>query len=79
MKIVDVKADFMSVPLKIIHRASTYTYKKMQSVLVTIETDEGIKEYGEAMVRFASKAIKLIIIDGFREKLIGRDPLVGVI
>lgn len=75
MKIVDVKADLISAPLKIIHKASTYTYERMQSVLVTIETDEGIKGYGEAMARFAPRATKLIIVDGFREKLIGRDPL----
>ncbi len=75
LKITNVRADVLSAPLKVIHKASTYTYKKMQSVLVTIETDEGIVGYGEAMVRFAPRATRLIILDGLRDKLIGRDPL----
>ncbi len=81
MKIIEVKAIPLSIPLKEDPSISSGSASSMASakasslhVLVKIQTDEGITGYGEAF-RFTPSVVCKFIEEALRPLLIGKNPL----
>ena len=75
MKIRDVSVKLVSVPLTRVFKGSTYQIEKRCTVIVRVETDEGIvgEIYsGDEKVTYLQ--IRDLILDRFRGVLIGEDP-----
>ena len=75
MKIRDVKVRLVSVPLSRVFKGGTYQIEERCTVIVTVETDEGVT--GEIYSGDEKKdylEIRDLIVGPFRDMLIGDDP-----
>src|SRR5512133_3443961 len=74
VKITNVEPIVLNAPLKEPWRIGTAVYASMNSVLVRVETDEGITGYGECMVRFAPTAAAAIVEEILKPVAVGQNP-----
>ena len=73
MKITDVRATPLAVPFRETHVTWTGAYSAKSTLLVEIETDEGLTGLGEAP-GIPLPEINQLVVEEFREGLIGTDP-----
>ena len=75
MKIRDISVRLVSVPLSRVFRGGTYQIEKRCTVIVNVETDEGITgEIYSGDEKTMDRQIRDLIMGPFREVLIGEDP-----
>ena len=76
MKIRDVAVRMVSVPLTRVFRGSTYQIDKRCTIVVRIETEEGvIGEIYSGDERSSYRELRDLIVGPFRDVLVGEDPL----
>ena len=73
MKITDVRATPLAVPFRETHVTWTGAYSAKSTLLIEVETDEGITGLGEAP-GIPLPEINQLIVEEFRDALIGHDP-----
>jgi L-alanine-DL-glutamate epimerase-like enolase superfamily enzyme len=73
MKIMDVKAIPLFIPMKETPPLTVESKTRGYHVLVEVSTDEGITGYGEAW-RLTPKAVCTLIEEGLKPLLVGKDP-----
>ena len=75
MQITDVRADLLSIPLRQDELASSWIAGGFrQQILVTVETDMGLRGFGEAFAYGAPRAALAVVNETLRPLLIGEDP-----
>ena len=75
MQITDVRADLLSIPLRQDELASPWIAGGFrQQILVTVETDSGLRGYGEAFAYGAPRATLAVVNETLKPLLIGQDP-----
>ncbi len=74
MKITDVQAHLLAIPLKEVDFPATWVWGGFNQIIVEIKTDEGITGYGEAFGYGIPNAVASAINHGLRPMLIGADP-----
>ncbi|RPJ22386.1 MAG: mandelate racemase/muconate lactonizing enzyme family protein, partial [Planctomycetaceae bacterium] len=74
MKITNVEPIVLKAPLGEPWRIGTAVFTSMSSVLVRVDTDEGITGYGECMVRFAPAAAAAVVEEILKPVAVGQDP-----
>ncbi len=74
MRITNVEPIVLMAPVKEPWRIGTAVFTSMNSVLVRVDTDEGISGYGECMVRFAPEAAAAIVEKILKPVAVGQDP-----
>ncbi len=74
MKITNVEPIVLRAPVKEPWRIGTAVFASMNSVLVRVDTDEGITGYGECLVRFAPAAAAAIVEEILKPVAVGQDP-----
>ena len=75
MKIRDVKVTTIVVPLTRVFKGSTYQIDKRCTLIVEIETDEGITgEIYSGDERVTYPQISDLILGPYRNALVGQDP-----
>lgn len=74
MKIVDVQAYHLAIPLKETEFSSRWFMRDLNQIIVEIKTDEGVTGYGESFAYFTPRAVVAVINDILKPILIGADP-----
>ena len=75
MRIRDVKVTLVEVPLEQVFKGGTYQIDKRCTVIVTLETDEGVTgETYSGDERDSYREIRDLIMGPFRDVLVGRTP-----
>lgn len=74
MKIADVQAIPLSIPMKPMVPASSWTAWAGKAVIVRVRTDEGLVGVGEAFAYGAPLAVCNVIDEGLKPLLLGQDP-----
>ena len=75
MKITDIKAHVLGIPLSQDRLATPWFWGSFNQVIVTVQTDEGITGYGEAFGYGVSRATASVINHVLAPILIGEDPM----
>ncbi|HEX2825682.1 MAG TPA: mandelate racemase/muconate lactonizing enzyme family protein [Burkholderiales bacterium] len=73
MKITDVRATPLAVPFREAHVTWTGAYSAKSTLLIEVDTDEGITGLGEAP-GIPLPEINQLVVEEFREGLVGQDP-----
>jgi L-alanine-DL-glutamate epimerase-like enolase superfamily enzyme len=73
MKITDVRATPLAVPFRETHVTWTGAYSAKSTLLIEVDTDEGISGLGEAP-GIPLPEINQLVVEEFRESLVGQDP-----
>lgn len=74
MKITDVRAFALAIPLKPMRPASGWAAWSGKQVFIRIHTDEGIEGIGETFAYGSPPALATFIEDALKPLLMGRDP-----
>jgi L-alanine-DL-glutamate epimerase-like enolase superfamily enzyme len=74
VKITDIRALALAVPLRPLRPPSAWTAWSGKQVIVRVLTDEGIEGVGESFAYGSPLGLAAIIEDAFKPLLIGRDP-----
>ena len=75
MKITDVQAHLLAIPWKSAHLPASWVSKKLNILVVEINTDEGVTGYGESFAFYGSPhATAAVIRDVLKPILLGADP-----
>ncbi len=74
MKITDVQAYHLAIPLKETEFSSPWFMKDLNQIIVEVKTDAGIIGYGESFAYFIPHAVVSVINDFLKPLLIGADP-----
>ncbi len=75
MQIRDVKVTLVSVPLKKVFKGSTYQIDRRSTIIVNIETDEGVTgEIYSGDERTTYHEIRDLILGPYKNVLVGEDP-----
>lgn len=74
MKITDVQAYLLAIPLKEVDFPAPWVWGAFNQIMVEITTDDGITGYGEAFGYGVPQAVAAVINHTLRPLLIGSDP-----
>jgi L-alanine-DL-glutamate epimerase-like enolase superfamily enzyme len=74
VKITNLEAIVLTAPVKEPWRIGTAVLTSMNSVLVRVDTDEGVSGYGECLVRLAPMAAASIVEGILKPVVVGQDP-----
>lgn len=74
MKITDVQAHLLAIPLKEVDFPAPWVWGGFNQIIVEVRTDEGITGYGEAFGYGIPVAVASAINKGLKPALIGADP-----
>jgi len=74
MKIVDIQAYLLAIPLKETEYSSRWFMRDLNQIIVEIKTDEGLIGYGESFAYFTPRAVVSVINDVLKPTLLGADP-----
>jgi L-alanine-DL-glutamate epimerase-like enolase superfamily enzyme len=74
MKIVDVQAIPLAIPLKPFDPPSPWQTRMRKQVLVRVLTDDGLVGLGEAFALGGPLAVANVIVESLRPMLVGQDP-----
>ncbi len=76
MKIQDASVKLVEVPLERVFRGSTYVVPSRCTIIVRLETDEGLAgEIYSGDERSDYRYIKKLILEDFRDAYVGQDPM----
>ncbi len=75
MKIKDVRAYTLSVPLKKPWKIAGVTMAEMTAAVVEIETDTGLVGYGEALTRLGPSATCEVVLSVLKPVVMGANPM----
>lgn len=75
MKITDIKAIPLFIPLKETPPVSVNGKQSASHLLVKVFTDEGVTGYGEVFTRLNSRTIATFIEEGLKRHLLGENPM----
>ena len=75
MKITDIKALPLLIPLKETPPVSVSGRELASHLLVKVFTDEGVTGYGEVFTRLNSRTIATFIEEGLKRHLLGENPM----
>ncbi len=74
MRVTAVEPIILCAPVKEPWHIGTAVYDKMHSLLVKVETDEGVTGYGEGLVRFSPEVSATIVDKLLAPVVVGQDP-----
>lgn len=74
MKIADVQACVLSIPIAEKEFPAPWSWGKFSQVIVEIRTDEGLKGYGESFGYGAPAAVADVVNHALKPLLVGADP-----
>ena len=74
MKISDVQAHVLSIPIREKEFPAPWSWGKFSQVIVEVKTDEGITGYGESFGYGAPEAVAAVVNHTLKPLLIGADP-----
>jgi len=75
MRIADIRAYTLSVPLEKPWKIAGLVMAEMTATIVEVETDHGLIGYGEALTRQGPAAAREIVTSILRPVLVGADPM----
>ena len=74
MKISDVQAHVLSIPIREKEFPAPWSWGKFSQVIVEVKTDEGITGYGESFGYGAPEAVAAVVNQTLKPLLLGSDP-----
>ena len=74
MKITDVQAIPLAIPLKPLDPPSAWQTRMRKQVLVRVLTDDGLTGVGEAFALGGPLAVSDVIVESLKPMLVGQDP-----
>ncbi|MGC8810874.1 MAG: mandelate racemase/muconate lactonizing enzyme family protein [bacterium] len=74
MKIVDMQAYLLAIPLKETEYSSRWFMRDLNQIIVEVKTDQGLIGYGESFAYFTPRAVVSVINDVLKPTLLGAEP-----
>jgi L-alanine-DL-glutamate epimerase-like enolase superfamily enzyme len=74
MKITDVQAIPLAIPMKPARPASPWGSRHQKQVAIRVQTDEGLTGIGEAFALGGPLAVSSVVEEGLKPLLVGEDP-----